>query len=234
MIASENAPAQVMDLSSGIKGDQLHHITWHAEHPHIRTNSKIIQDAVYPWRGLLTSGCLEPRPLLVESVCLKGSAELLRRFEAHKSWSGSTQQVILRQNSADDFSLIFILVPKTIPTADLFAGGRVSGNAGEKIPLWYLRAEQFSAGRIEAFSDWDLVVFSTPFPRRIDSIPTAFSIGYRLLDFVSPIDSLFAISQRARLAPIPTSTQVDALRCVSHQCIDQRISLTVLHALKDK
>jgi len=224
LIASEDTPAQIMDISSGTIGDQLHHVTWHAKRPHIRTCSRIVQEANYPWEGPLTADGFEPRPLLVESVCLKNSSRLIRRYERHKAWTGSNQQVILRQNSVDDFSVVLFLIPKVTPTTDLMGGGFVKQKRGEKIPLWYLRSEQHQVGRIQAFLKWDLVILATPFGQSTDPVPSTFQTGYRLLDFIKPANSLLTIAQKAKLSPRLTSVQIEALRRVGQLSTNHRIS----------
>jgi hypothetical protein len=224
LIASEEAPEQAIDVSSGTIGDRLHHITWHAKRAHIRTYSKIVQETNYPWEGLLTTDGLVPRLLLVEGVRLKNSTKLLRRYERHKSWTGSSQEFILRQDSVDDFSVIFFLVPKDIPTTDLIGRGVCVDLRGVEFPLWYLRSERGEVGRIRAFLKWDLVILATPFAQSADPVHRTFQTGYRSLDFIKPENSLLAIAHKAKRSPSLTAVQIEALRCVGQQSTNHLIS----------
>lgn len=86
-----------------------------------------------------------------------------------------------------------------------------------------LRSQSHEIGRVLFFEDWDLVVWTTPFVRKVVNVNEKFASGYRIPDFVKPADSLFDLIMQAKWSPILTGQQLDALRSVTNAKLDQQI-----------
>lgn len=225
---SETAPKKVLDIDSNNIADPPIHISWHRKRVHIRTESGILQYVEYP-NGDLFPGSAEVRPLLVEGITLNGAVNLLRRDDAFANFEDADECLQLQLTHPSNFSLVLMLVPKALNTSDFFLGACLRGNQGKDFPLWHLRSEPHEIGRIIAFEDWDIVIWTTPFVRNVASVNEKLSSGYRIPDFVKPADSLFDLILEAQRFPVLTCQQLDALRSVTNAKVDQQIQHIKTH-----
>lgn len=219
---SETAPKKVLDIDSNNSADPPIHISWHRKRVHIRTESGILQYAEYP-NGDLFPGSPEVRPLLVECVTLNSTPDLLRRDDAFINFEDADEYLQLQLPHPSNFSLILMLIPKIWATSDFFLRAYLRGNQGKDVPLWHLRNESHEIGRIIAFEDWDLVVWTTPFVRKVSNVSEKLASGYRVPDFIKPADSLFDLIMQAKKSPVLTGQQLDALRSVTNRKVDEQI-----------
>lgn len=227
---SATAPKKVLDINSNNTVDPPIHISWHRKRVHIRTESGILQYVEYP-NGDLFPGSLEVRPLLVEGITLNDTADLLRKDEAFINFEDADEYLQLQLPRPSNFSLILMLIPKIWATSDFFLKAYLRGNQGKDVPLWHLRSESHEIGRIIAFEDWDLIVWTTPFVRKMTNVNEKLAAGYRIPDFVKPADSLFDLVRQAKESPVLTDQQLDALRSVTNAKIDQQIQNIQIHSL---
>ncbi|MGE4574399.1 MULTISPECIES: hypothetical protein [Parachlamydia] len=176
----------------------------------------------YP-NGDLFPNAHEVRPLLVEGITLNNTPALLRRDDAFTNFEDADECLQLQLLQPSNFSLVLILVPNSWTTTNILLEAYLKGNQGKTVPLWHLRTESHEIGRVLAFEGWDVLVWTTPFVRRVSNINEAFSSGYRVPDFVKPMDSLFDLVMQAKQSPILTSRELDALRSVTNAKVDQQI-----------
>ncbi|MDP1880215.1 MAG: hypothetical protein Q8K60_04675 [Parachlamydiaceae bacterium] len=227
---SETAPKKVLALDSNNLMDPPIHISWHRKRVHIRTETGVLQYVEYP-KGDLFPDAREVRPLLVEGITLNDKPVLLRRDDAFTNFENADECLQLKLPQPSNFSLILMLVPNSWATTNLLLEAYLKGNQGKAVPLWYLRTESHEIGRILAFERWDVLVWTTPFVRKMPSINEAFSSGYRIPDFVKPMDSLFDLVMQAKKSPVLTGQQLDALRSVVNAKVDQQIQNIKIHCL---
>ena len=227
---SETAPRKVLDIDSNNIVDPPIHISWHRKRVHIRTETGILQYADYP-NGNLFPESPEVRLLLVEGITLNGIPDLLRRDDAFINFEDADEYLQLQLPHPSNFSLALMLIPKTWATSDFFLRAYLRGNQGKDVPLWHLRCESHEIGRIIAFEDWDLVVWTTPFVRKVANVNEKLTSGYRVPDFVKPADSLFDLIMQAKQSPVLTGQQLNALRSVSNAKVDQQIQNIQIHGL---
>ena len=216
---SENAPSKVLDVDNNILIEPMDHISWHRKQVHIRSKNKIVQHIDYP-NGDLFPSIPAIRPLLVDSVVLNNSTELLRRDKSFKNFNDADEYLQLQLPHASNFSLILLLVPRSWKTSDIFTHSRLAGNAGPKeIPIWYLRDDTHELGRILAFDNWDLIVWTAPYVRKISIQSAKFDSGYRITDFIKPTDSLYDLAIRGCANPKLSQQQINALRIMMNRDI---------------
>lgn len=227
---SETAPEKVLDIDSNNVVDPLIHISWHRKRVHIRSKTGILHYVEYP-NGDLFPGSLEVRPLLVEGVTLNGTPDLLMRDDAFINFEDADEYLQLQLSHPSSFSLVSMLIPKAWATSDFFLRAYLRGNQGKDVPLWHLRSESHEIGRIIAFENWDVVVWTTPFVRKVTNVNEKLASGYRVPDFVKPTDSLFDLVRQAQESPVLTGQQLDALRSVTNAKIDQQIQNIQIHSL---
>ena len=217
----ETAPKKLYDIDSNHHIEPPIHISWHRKRVHIRTEAGVLYSVEYP-NGDLFPATLEVRPLLVRSV-LNDTSTLLRRNDAFTNFEAADESLLLKLPKVSNFSLVLMLVPCNWTTSDIIVRACLSGNQGKKIPLWYLRSEAHEMGRILAFKNWDLSVWTTPFVRKVKRENEKFPSCFRMSDFVKPVDSLFDLATQARHCPALTSQQINDFRLTMNAQVDWKI-----------
>lgn len=171
----------------------------------IRSKSKILQQIPYK------EGSLFPRrqcvlAMYVESFFLNDETSILCE-DANLRWKSNSDEIlILDQETPQNFSLIFLLVPTDLITTNIILGSRIQFSDGREIPLFYLRSKTHEIGRIKPFENWDMLVFTTPFTRDLLSLDSRLGNTYRMLDFVSPTCSLTSLLEQAEAKPVLEQT----------------------------
>lgn len=229
---SETGPKKLYDIDSNNIIDPPIHVSWHRKRVHIRTEAGVLYYAEYP-NGDLFPTIPEVRPLLVEGITLNNTPVLLRRDDAFTNFENADEYLQLQLSQPSNFSLVLMLIPSTWTTSDIFLGAYLSGNQAQKAPLWHLRDKSHEIGRVLAFKDWDLSVWTTPFARKVNCASEKLSSGYRIPDFVKPADSLFDLIMQAKESPALTGQQLDVLRSVKNIRVDQKIQNIKLSNLRD-
>ncbi len=227
---SETAPEKVLDIDSNNILDPPIHISWHKKRVHIRSKTRIIHYVEYP-NGDLFPRSPEVRSLLVEGITLNRKPDLLRRDDTFINFEDADEYLQLQLSHPSNFSLALMLIPKTWETSDFFLRTYLRGNQDKDVPLWHLRSESHEIGRILAFEDWDLVVLTTPFARKLANVNEKLASGYRIPDFAKPSDSLFDLIMQAKQSPVLTSNQLEALRSVTNAKVDQQIQNIKNHCI---
>lgn len=225
---SETAQKKVLDVDSNLIVDPPVHISWHRKRVHIRTETGVLQYVEYP-NGDLFPVTPEVRPLLVEGITLNDTPALLRRDCTFTNFEDADEYLQLQLPQPSNFSLVLMLVPNAWETSNILLEACLKGHQGKAIPLWHLRTESHEIGRVLAFEGWDVIVWTTPFVRKVPSINETFSSGYRVPDFVKSADSLFDLIMQAKRYPVLTAQQLDALRSVTNAKVDQQIQSIKLH-----
>jgi hypothetical protein len=109
------------------------------------------------------------------------------KFSDFTPWAGSQSQEILSMNSSKGFSMVFVLVPASMPT-DLM----LTGVQFEEMSIGLSRIPQLAdlldtnhrAGRIKLWENWDMVIIVSSFLSRILSpIPEQIKPAFRSFNY---------------------------------------------------
>lgn len=174
--------------NTGESTSRLDHITWHNGRVHTKRKDNVAIE-VFEWSGPLLTEIPVLTPLYVESLYIDGIPSLLEA-EKFTPWSGSVSQEILSLDVSSGFSLIFLLAPSKVSTAELLTGlqfaKKPEGFAYVPILLDLCDLEH-RAGRIQVWDGWDMVIVTTPFVQQVSSpIPDSIGGSYRLSNYISP------------------------------------------------
>ena len=207
---SESSPDKHLNLTNNTRTMPPDHITWHKKSAHIRRLNKILQTHPY------AEGCLFPtepkiKPIFVEGIYLNDPSNLFRKDSNFDKFKSGEEYLLLSMPKALNFSLVFLLVPGIWKTPDIVTRAENLIDKKERIPFWYLRAENHEIGRIKGFQDWDLMILTTPYTRILPPIDSRLGKDYRTCDFISPISSLSSLIRSAKEKPSLTQEIIEYL-----------------------
>ncbi|MDR3646310.1 MAG: hypothetical protein P4L22_02080 [Candidatus Babeliales bacterium] len=169
-----------LDINRNSLEFRSEHITWHKS----VINFKRYNDSrIHQFKSNFLPLPNDIKIILVESFYLyKKSNHLLALFKDLKIINPSQTQLITKIETAIDFSLIFILIPKN------FNFENYSINLSNSKLLFKFDQIFTSIGRINAFDGFDLLVCISPYVPNI--LNTKVNTQQRLINFEKPLSTL--------------------------------------------
>jgi len=184
----EYAPEKHLYCETGQSLGRLDHITWHKNEVHIRRRNKVVEEVEYADGTFLEN---PPRitPLLLDSIFIEENEMILRRLSNEKLWPNqeSVSKTILELDAPKSFSVLFLLVPKSlgILSALAFQFEKTPDNfirSPMLADLWNLN-HPFTIIR-EIWEGWELLILPSLYVRTMTaSIPAELGKCYRMPDY---------------------------------------------------
>ncbi len=205
-------PNKQLDIDSDIETDRIDHITWHEKVVHLKAGAKKIGQIPMPGGKFIPTEEIV-KPILVEGFFLKDAdCPLIQLNSSFSDWKSSEECLITSFEEKIDFSLVLMLVPESCPTKHIFLTSKISAKNNIEHDLFYIRGPGHDLSRMKGVAKgWDLIVFTTPFVREIDSKSLHKIKGpIRFFDYTKPENSLYSILNRAYANPKLSEEDIEA------------------------
>lgn len=191
---------KVLDLDTGEMTSPFEHITWHRQRVHIKRKDNTEIEAFEYQHGQLIADQSLITPLYVESIYMNKTPCLIKKSEFTR-WNGSQICEVLSIESSKGFSMVFILVPSSIPTPSILLGVQIAegfNNLQKKNSLATLLDINHRTSRITLWENWDMLVLITPFlSQTVSPIPASIDPGCRSFNYKNVAAALTNLVKQA-------------------------------------
>lgn len=154
-----------LDLNNNKPTSRLDHVTWHKNEIHIKKMNDELVGKIEAPNGNFLPSIKQIKPIFVETFFLNSMTQhkILVPSNNFKIWAGSHEQLITNSASLSDFSFVLILIPSATPISHASETPQASLGDENAINLSCLAAPGHIVWRIDAYPEWALLGFTTPF-----------------------------------------------------------------------
>lgn len=190
----EEANKYTLNLNTNKLTTRIDKISFHTDATHIKVknHSDDYEERLGKIDRILLPTNNEVKPLLVESFMLNNNPSCILATDVN--WKATYEKVITTTPQIINFSLILLLVPHHLETEDVLLYSKIVFNDNE-IDLFQFKEEGHSIGRVKAFENYDILIFTTPYIPQIKSPENLMPKGpLRIINYESPQDFLAKIA----------------------------------------